>query len=104
MDIRLATEPEIRAELGARFATLRLEKSLSQAELAKKAGIGIATLQRFEQGNGATLSTFIQILMALGRIDDLSFLLSPAKLTIKALETQSRSKNRRRISKKNHNP
>ena len=100
MDMTLATEPEIRAELGARLADLRIEKNLSQLDLAQKAGIGTATLQRFEQGQGATLSTLIQLMMALGRIDDLNALLLPPKLTIKALETQVSPSARRRVSRK----
>lgn len=97
----LATEPEIRIELGSRVTQLRLEKNLSQSQLALRAGIGVATLQRFEQGNGATLTTFIQVLMALGHLDDLNLILAPPQLSIKALEAQWRLKNRVRASRKN---
>lgn len=100
MDMILATESEIRAELGKRLADLRIRKGLSQFDLSQKAGIGVATLQRFEQGQGATLSTFIQLLMALGRVEDISHLLNPPVLTIEHLEAQFHAKKRRRASPK----
>ena len=100
MDMTLATEPEIRTELGSRVASLRIEKNLTQAQLALKADIGVATLQRLEQGNGATLSTFIHVLMALGHVDDFNLLLVKPKLTIKAIEAQWRLKDRVRASRK----
>jgi transcriptional regulator with XRE-family HTH domain len=100
MNMILATESEIRAELGKRLADLRIGKGLSQLQLSQKAGVGVATLQRFEQGQGATLSTFIQLLMALGRVEDINHLLTPPALTIEHLEAQFRTRNRRRASSK----
>jgi transcriptional regulator with XRE-family HTH domain len=100
MDFTFATEPEIKAELGKRLADLRIAKGLLQSELAAKAAIGIATLHRIEQGEGATLSNFIRLLSALGRIDDLNSLLQPKTLTIEALEKQHQAHQRKRVSRK----
>jgi len=100
MDFTFATEPEIRAELGNRLAELRIAKGLSQAELATKAAIGVATLQRFEQGGGSTLSNFTRLLMALGKVEDLNALLRSKTLTIDALEQQHAMKGRKRVSRK----
>ncbi len=100
MDFTFATEPEIRAELGSRLADLRISKGLSQAELATKAAIGVATLQRFEQGGGVTLGNFIRLLMALGKVEDLNELLQSKTITIEALEQQHAMKGRKRVSRK----
>ena len=100
MDFTFATEPEIRVELGNRLAALRIAKGLSQSELAAKAAIGVATLQRFEKGGGATLSNFIRLLMALGKVEDLNALLQSKTLTIEALEQQHALKGRKRVSRK----
>lgn len=100
MDFTFATEPEIRAELGRRLADLRIAKGLSQSELAIKAAIGVATLQRFEQGGGATLGNFIRLLMALGKVEDLNELLQSKTITIEALEQKHAMKGRKRVSRK----
>lgn len=100
MDFTFATEPEIRAELGKRLADLRIAKGLSQSELAAKATIGVATLHRFEKGEGATLSNFIRLLIALGKVEDLNALLQSKTLTIEALEQQHAMKGRKRVSRK----
>jgi transcriptional regulator with XRE-family HTH domain len=100
MDFIFATEPEIKAELGKRLADLRIAKGLLQSELAAKAAIGVATLHRIEQGEGATLSNFIRVLSALGRIEDLNALLQPRTITIDALEKQHLTNLRKRVSRK----
>ena len=41
-------------ELGQRIARLRLERNLSQAQLAEQAGISKRTLERLEAGAAAT--------------------------------------------------
>jgi transcriptional regulator with XRE-family HTH domain len=100
MDFTFATEPEIRAELGSRLADLRIAKGLSQSELAAKAAIGVATLQRFEQGEGTTISNFIRLLTAVGKVEDLGALLQSKTLTINALEQRHALTGRKRVSRK----
>ncbi|MCP4165924.1 MAG: helix-turn-helix transcriptional regulator [Chloroflexi bacterium] len=51
--------------LGQRVERLRLSRNITQADLAKQAGIGIRTLRRLEAGEGGTLDTFFRILSAL---------------------------------------
>jgi transcriptional regulator with XRE-family HTH domain len=100
MNFDFATELEIRTELGKRLADIRIAKGLSQAELAAKAAIGAATLQRFEQGEGTTLSNFIRLIMALGKVEDLNVLLQSKIITIDELEQQYALKGRKRVSRK----
>ena len=59
--------PNIMQELGERVARLRLNKNMTQEELARQAGIGSATLKRIEHGSASTqLSNFISVLRVLG--------------------------------------
>ena|SRR6266567_8390857 len=54
-------------ELGERLARVRLEKNLTQSELAQQAGVGLRTVQRLETGAVATrLSSFLLICRVLG--------------------------------------
>ena len=49
-------------EIGARLTQQRLEAKLTQAALAKKAGVSKRTVERIEAGNSIQLSTMIQVL------------------------------------------
>jgi transcriptional regulator with XRE-family HTH domain len=60
--------------LGSRIRGLRLNRNESQEELARRAGIGKATLQRLEEGRSGTIVTFLRVLRALD-LDNLDALL-----------------------------
>ena len=54
-------------ELGARLARHRLNKNQAQEELARRAGISVATLKRIEHGSSSTLLiNIVNVLRALG--------------------------------------
>jgi transcriptional regulator with XRE-family HTH domain len=52
--------------IGARARELRLLRKLRQADLAARAGVGVATVQRFEQRGAASLENVLRIASALG--------------------------------------
>ena len=60
-------------ELGRRIERVRLQKNLSQADLAEKAAVSTRTIQRLESGAVATsLSTFIRACRALDVLEQLN--------------------------------
>src|SRR5580765_4993534 len=59
------------AELGRRLAEQRLQRNLSQAELAERAGVGVATVERLERGSPVALTTFIRVLRELDLLEAL---------------------------------
>ncbi len=61
-----ATFGEVLHALGARAKQLRLLRKLSQAELAKRAAVGVATIQRFEATGSAAIENVVRIAAALG--------------------------------------
>jgi len=65
-------------ELGRRLRDARLERNLSQSQVADKAGIGRFTLQRMESGESTSLINFVRVLRALDLLDGLGRLLPPA--------------------------
>jgi transcriptional regulator with XRE-family HTH domain len=73
----LRTDDTVLADLGARLSSLRLSYNLTQAKLAKNAGVSKRTLERIEAGHSAQLTSFIRILRALGLLDRLDELLPP---------------------------
>jgi transcriptional regulator with XRE-family HTH domain len=60
------TANEILASVGARARELRLLRKLRQADLASRAGVGLATVHRFERTGTASLETVLAIASALG--------------------------------------
>lgn len=51
--------------LGERARQLRLLRNLGQAELATHAGVGVATVRRFERSGTASMENVLRIAMAL---------------------------------------
>ncbi len=93
------TTEEILAELGGRLRRTRLRENLGQVALAKASGLAERTLRKFEQGDDVQLSTLIDLLRALHRLDALeSFLPDPG---VSPMELLGRAgKQRQRASKK----
>ena len=65
------TIPAILNELGSRIQRERLNRDMTQSELAQKAGVSLRTLQHVEAGRGCTLFSLVGILRALDRLSDL---------------------------------
>ena len=93
------TTEEILREVGARLRGFRLQQNVTQADLAKAAGVGHATLKRAEAGESVRLETIVRILRALGRVEALdSFLPEPLVSPIQLAEQRERRRRRARAS------
>ncbi len=53
-------------ELGRRLRQMRLEQNLTQQDLAKEAGVSVATVRNLEDGKRTQLMTLIRVLRTLG--------------------------------------
>jgi transcriptional regulator with XRE-family HTH domain len=69
------TDEAVLGELGGRLARARLERNLTQAQLAAQAGVAKRTVERLEKGEpGTALWAFVRLCRALGfaaRLDTL---------------------------------
>lgn len=82
-------------ELGERLRRTRLERNLSQADLAKEAGIGRVTLQRIEDGHSASSISLIRLLRALDLLEALDRLVpEPTPSPIDELRRRGRRRER----------
>lgn len=64
------TDESVLEELGARLASARLGRNLTQAALADQAGVSKRTLERLESGAVATqLSSFLRVCRVLGLVE-----------------------------------
>jgi transcriptional regulator with XRE-family HTH domain len=93
---QVATHERLRA-LGERAAQLRLLRELPQTELAERAGVGVATVRRFEKRGIASTENVLRIALALHAEDGFDRLFElPAYRTIdEALARPSTGRRRR---------
>ena len=72
---KLLTDDTILTETGKRVAQCRLEHQLTQADMAKQAGVSKRTVERIEAGGSAQMSTIIRILRVLDLLPGLDYLI-----------------------------
>lgn len=73
--LQKASEKDLARELGRRLAQVRLNRNISQEQLAAAAGISKRTLERAERTGSVQLLNFIRIFAALGLARRLELLL-----------------------------
>lgn len=71
----LTPDDTILTEFARRLRQVRKQSGYSQAELAKNAGIGVATLRRIEDGQDAQIVSWLKILRALSMVNAIDHLL-----------------------------
>lgn len=87
------SDDTILAELGRRIARQRLERNISQCELATRAGVARITVARVEAGQATNIVSFLRILRELQLLESLGRLLpepGPSPIQLLALERQRR--------------
>ena len=78
MDLREMGDQAVLAEIGERINRQRLNRNITQVDLARRAGVTRIVVQRLENGHGCNLESLIKILRSLDLIDQLdSFLPRP---------------------------
>jgi len=93
-----ATDEAVLSELGGRLAQVRLERNLTQAQLAGQAGVSKRTVERLESGAVATqLSGFIRVCRALNLIERFDLLI-PETAPSPMAQLRLRGRKRRRAS------
>ncbi len=95
------TDDNLLAELGKRLTHQRLNRELTQAELAAAAGVSKRTLERIEAGASSQLSSWLRCLRALDLLDGLEQLLPEASSSPMALlKQQQQQTTKQRASRK----
>lgn len=68
---------EVLRQIADRARTARLSQGLTQATLAKRAGVSLGSLRRFEQTGRIALESLVQVAFALGAERDFEALFAP---------------------------
>jgi transcriptional regulator with XRE-family HTH domain len=98
-----ATDEAVLGELGGRLTRIRLERNLTQAQLAEQAGVSKRTVQRLETGAVATqLSGFIRVCRVLDVIERFDLLIpEPVPSPVEQLKLAGRKRQRASTAKPN---
>jgi len=92
---RYLTDDAVLVELGRRLERTRLERNLTQRELAAEAGVERKALQRIEAGEPVKVTSLIRVLRALGLLDALDQLVQePVPSPIELLKLHGKSRRR----------
>jgi len=92
------TDEAVIRELGKRLARHRLERNLTQADLAHEAGVNSRTISLIESGRSTTLGSLVRVLRALDILDALDQML-PASGPSPIEELERAGKVRERASR-----
>lgn len=93
------SDPAILKELGQKLKAFRLQKNITQEEIAQKAGLNRMTVGEIEKGRSSSLLTFIQMLRALDKLDLLNTITTvPTVSPIQMAKLQRKSRQRASVS------
>lgn len=70
------TAPEINVDIAKRMVAIRRRRKISQKELAKRSGVSLGSLKRFEQTGEISLLSLTKLSIALGLEDEMEKLFS----------------------------
>ena len=103
-DFSTSSSTAIAAALCKRLEEIRLSKNISQAALAKQAGVSRSTMTRIADGQSISLDSFIRVVKALGLADHLAVLLPdpdvrPVELARHEGQHRRRASGKRKVSK-----
>lgn len=96
IDRQFATE-EWESAFGEQVRSLRISRSLDQAQLAERAGVSLGSVKNLEQGKGSALKTVIRVARALDRAEWLADFAPPVPISPIDVLRSSRREPRRRV-------
>ena len=91
----LKTPEQVSVVLAARARELRLARGWRQVTLARRSGVSLASLRRFEESGRVSLRNLLKLAFALNRLDDFDALLQPPRASSLAELEASEKKPRR---------
>lgn len=103
IDLFFESPDEVVRRLCDRLRIERVAQSMTQGELAMRAGVSKATVSNIELGRSPRLDYIVRIAMALGRADELDKLFLPVLESIEDVNRYEATATRQRVRKKGQN-
>ena len=98
--MQLYDPDEAARQLADRLRAERLRQDLTQGTLAKRSGVSLPTVQRYERTGQTTVENLLKLCHALGRLDEFAELLAPPPASsLSELEGRAEKPKRKRGSR-----
>ena len=107
MTIYGMSDKAILAEIGLRLKRRRLNRNLTQQEVAEQAGLTRMTVGEFERGASSSMLTLVRILRVLEALDELESFLrdtGPSPLQLAKLQGRQRQRASRKRAESDSDP
>ena len=101
------SDQAILTEIGGRLKRRRLNRNLTQQEVADQAGLTRMTVGEFERGASSSMKTLIRILRVLGALEELENFLpdtGPSPLQLAKLQGRQRQRASRKRAESDSDP
>ena len=99
MDLSFSTPQEIVHRVCERLRVERVAQSMTQGELAARAGVSKSTNSNVESGQSVRFEYIVRVAMALGRANELENLFQPAIDSIADVNRYEATATRQRVRK-----
>ena len=76
--------------LSQQVQSLRLQQGFTQAGLAKRSGVPLASVRKFEQKAQISLTSLLKILAVLGKLEEFAHALEPSAPVFSSIEEVTR--------------
>lgn len=73
------TPSDLLQEIAARHKSIRKQKGFSQSELAKRSGVSLGSLKRFERTGQISLESLLKLIQILDRLEEFDLILKPGE-------------------------
>ena len=98
LDFNFSSAEEISLVLAQRLKRLRIQKDISQAEMAQRMGVSRSTLNTLENTGKGSVTAWIKLVQCLGQEGQLQPLFKPVITSIADM-TQQQKPTRQRVSR-----
>lgn len=102
LNINISTPVSVMDELKDRYKDLRLSFDFTQAGLARRSGVSLGSIKRFERSGQISFESLLKLSLTLECLDDFAHIANPKKDTIHSidqlLEKKDTSKKRGNIA------
>lgn len=93
--VSLITVSNAQKKLAEHVKKMRLSMGLTQIGLAKRSGVSLASLRKFEQKGLISLESYLKLLMVINHLHTLVNAMKPEKLVFQSIDDVLKNKSRK---------
>ncbi len=86
LNINLSTPPSVMDDLKSKYKKLRLALTFTQSGLAKRSGVSLGSIKRFESSGKISLESLLKLSLVLECLDDFKNIANPKTDVINSID------------------